>query len=178
MSTSKAEGRRLKRIATVRAGYHPRKVPGTPAIGFPAKPVTTPRWQVGAGDFALDLVVRSAGGSGRGIVVRLSGDALSALEVQSLGSGDARADFEPHGDGLRAELTDVDIVEGFVMPLDPKPSGEIQKGYAEEIIRSTHFTLTLHGRALEPCQKLLRVEIGALGESSTPLALTRPLTIE
>jgi hypothetical protein len=153
-------------------------VPGTPAIGFAARPVISPGWNVVRGEFELDLVVRSAGGSGRGVSVRVSGPALDAIELQSVDAGGCEASFLPDGDGMRAELAEVAIAEGYVVPLDPRPSGEIQKGYADELLRDTHMTLTLRGRAIDASRGLMRVEVAALGASSTPLSWIRPLIVE
>ena len=74
------EERRRQRAEAHRKAYDPRRVPGNPAIGFAAKPVTSPPWNLEVGDFELDLVVRSAGGVGKGVSVRVSGDALDAIE--------------------------------------------------------------------------------------------------
>jgi len=77
-----------------------------------------------------------------------------------------------------SELEEMVIAEGYVVPLDPRPSGEIQKGYADELLRNTHMTLTLRGRAIEASRGLMRVEVAALGASSTPLSWIRPLIVE
>ena len=175
---SKDEERRVKRVKAAKAAYDPRRVPGTPAIGFAAKPVISPAWSVTLGEFELDLVVRSAGGSGRGVSVRVSGAALEAIELQSIDSGGSVASFELDGDGMRAELTEMDLAQGYVVPLDPRPSGDIQKSYAEELLRETHMTLTLRGRAIDASRELMRVEVAALGASSTPLKWMRPLVVE
>ena len=175
---SKDEVRRIKRVKAAKAAYHPRKVPGTPAIGFAAKPVVSPGWTLERGEFELDLIVRSAGGTGRGLAVRVSGAALDAIELESVDAEGCEASFVPDGDGVRAELEEVVITQGYVVPLDPRPSGDIQKGYAEELLRETHMTLTLRGRAKDASRELLRVEVAALGESSTPLSWIRPLIVE
>lgn len=175
---SKDEQRRSRRVKAAKAAYDPRRVPGTPAIGFAARPVISPGWKLERGEFELDLVVRSAGGSGRGISVRVSGAALGSIELESVGAGGQEASFVPDGDGVRAELEEVVIVQGYVVPLDPRPSGDIQKTYAEELLRDTHMTLTLRGRAIDASRELMRVEVAALGASSTPLSWIRPLIVE
>ena len=177
-TTDKDAERRRMRIKKAKQAYDPRRVPGTPAIGFAAKPLTSPGWTVGIGEFELDLVIRSAGGMGRGVSVRVSGEALDAIELESLAGCGTKASFEEDGDGFVAQIADLEICQGYVVPLDPRPSGDIQKSYAEELLRDTHMTLTLRGRATEVGNPLMRVEIAALGATSSPLRWMRPLIVE
>lgn len=154
------------------------RLEGTPTIGFAAKPVVSPPWTVPSGDFALPLVVRSAGGPGRGVAVRLSGAALEGVTATRVRLGDAEAAFSPDDDGLRAELPDVALPPGVVLPITPPPAGDEQKAMADAQLRETHLELVVHGHAAGPSGALLRVEVSALGATSSPLKWMRPLTVE
>ena len=158
--------------------YFLKRVPGTPTIGFAAKPVVSPPWKVRVGAFSLPLIVRSSGGKGKGVAVRLSGPALAGLELERASIGDATASFEADDEGRRAELPDVELLEGVVIPLDPKPRNDNQNAIAEALVRETHLDLVVHGRAKGALCDILKVEIWALGESSAPLKWMRSLQVE
>ena len=158
--------------------YFLRRVPGEACVGFAAKPVASPPWTIRTGEFVLPLVVRSAGGVGRGLAVRLSGPAIEDLKLERASVHAYSAPFRPDGDGLRAELPDVELPEGVVLPLDPKPTNDSQKAAADALVRETHLDLVVHGHAARASSAILRVEIGALGASSSPLKWMRPLVVQ
>jgi len=171
-----ADKREAARAAAVRA-FDVARVPGEPCIGFAAKPIVSPPWQVNAGEFSLPLVVRSAGGPGRGLGIRLSGAALQNVTVERLRVGDLEVKFVPDGDGLLAEAPDLRLREGIVLPLHPKPTTQTQKDKAAGLVAETHLELAVEGSAKQPSNAILRVEMWALGASSSRLKWMRPLTI-
>jgi len=156
--------------------YYLERVPGTPCIGFAAKPVVSPPWTISTGEFALPFVVRSSGGAGRGLAIRLSGPALEGVTLTSVSLGGESVEFRPDGDGQLAELPDVPLVQGVMLPFNPKPT-DAQKSIAEAILRESHIHLVVHGCAERASQAILRVEVSALGASSTPLKWMRPLVV-
>jgi len=156
--------------------YYLERVPGEPCIGFAAKPVVSPPWTISQGEFALPLVVRSSGGVGRGLAIRLSGAALEGVTLSSASLGGESVEFRADGDGQLAELPDVALVEGVMLPFQPKPT-EAQKAVAEAILRESHLRLVVHGSAERASKAILRVEISAIGASSSPLKWMRPLVV-
>lgn len=163
--------------ANGKKAFYVKRVPGEPAIGFAAKPVVSPPWTITTGDFALPLVVRSAGGPGEGLAIRLSGAALEGLVLSAASIGGASAAFRPDGDGQLAELPDTVLAEGVVLPFDPKPMNDSHKAVAEAVLRESHLSLVVTGKASAPSQAILRVEVSALGASSSPLKWMRPLVV-
>lgn len=157
--------------------YAPKLASGKPVIGFAAKPIISPPWNVKPGDFTLDLVVRSAGGVGRGLALRISGDALQNARFSSIEVGDLAAELEPDGDAITVKLPDVELGLGVVLPLDPKPKGDAQKTIAEDLLEGSHLTLRVHGHATTPSSDMLRVELCPLDDSSSALKWMRPLVI-
>jgi hypothetical protein len=103
---------------------------------------------------------------------------VGGLELERASVGDATAPFETDGDGMKAELPDVELPEGVVMPLDPKPKNDNQKAIAEALVRETHLDLMIHGSAKGASRDILKVEVWAIGESSAPLKWMRPLQVE
>ncbi len=173
---ARADKREAARAAAVRA-FDVARVPGEPCIGFAAKPIVSPPWQITAGRFSLPLVVRSAGGPGRGLGVRLSGAALNNITVERLRIGGRTVDFETDGDGRLAEVPEVRLREGIVFPLHPKPTTQTQKDKAAALVAETHLEFCVEGEAKQPSSAILRVEMWALGASSSRLKWMRPLTI-
>lgn len=157
--------------------YAPTRAHGAACIGFAHKPVISPPWTVPTGDFALPLIVRTAGGVGQGMAVRLSGDALAGLSIDRATYGDISATFAPDGDGLLAELPSVELIAGVQLPFHPTPKAS-EKEAAEVAMRGTHIELVLHGKAAGASRAMLRVEVSALGASSSPLKWMRPLIVE
>ncbi len=157
--------------------FYVKRVPGEPCMGFAAKPVVSPPWTITTGKFALPLVVRSAGGPGKGIAVRLSGAALEGLTLTGASVGADTVAFRPDGDGQVAELPDTPLSEGVVFPFDPKPTSDSQKAIAEAVLRESHLQLVVHGSAAKASSAILRVEVSALGASSSPLKWMRPLVV-
>ncbi len=171
------DGKRDGKPQAKRVAYDPKRAHGSPAIGFPAKQ-KPPEWQLRAGAaFSLELLVRSTGGRGRGLFVQLEGEALSQVDVHEVVCGACRARFERHGTTLRAELPDVELIDGVRYPLDPPPKNDKQKERAEEILAACHVSLVVHGNAKQASRELLRVSCGALGSESTPMKWMRPLII-
>ena len=162
----------------LRNKYDPKRAHGAPAIGFPAG-VKPPPWIAQAEEaLELELVVRSAGGAGRGMYVLLEGDALKQLKLSHLSFRTIEVPFvEVDGGGLRAEMTDVELVEGLRYPLDPSPKNDKHKYQAQELLVETHFSLTVHGHTLGPSRELLRITMGALEEGASPMKWMRPFII-
>jgi hypothetical protein len=157
--------------------YDPKRAHGSPAIGFPAKQKPPP-WELKAGEaFALELLVRSAGGKGKGLFVLLEGDALARIEVTHITCADQRADFADVDGSRRAELPDADLVEGIRYPLDPSPKNDKQKEKAATLLAACHFNVTVHGSAKKASRDLLRVSCGALDSQASPMKWMRPLII-
>ena len=159
-------------------GYDPKRAHGDSAIGFPAK-VKPPPWQVQAGrPFELELLMRSAGGKGAGMFVQLEGDALKHLELSHVSCAGKNYDFADEGDAKRAELGDVELVEGLRYPLDPPPKNDKQKAAAEIMLENCHFSVKVHGQAKDAGRPLLRVSCGALESQASPMKWMRPLIID
>ncbi|HHH10631.1 MAG TPA: hypothetical protein ENK23_00950 [Sorangium sp.] len=161
-----------------RNAYDPKRAHGAPGIGFPvgAKP---PPWIAMAGaPLELELLVRSAGGKGRGMYLMLEGAALQHLKLSHVQLGATEAPFQEVAGGLRAEIPDVELVEGLRYPLDPSPKNDKHKYQAQHLLAATHFSLTVHGETLAPSRELLRVTMGALEEGASPMKWMRPFIIE
>jgi hypothetical protein len=175
-ATKQASADKPKKQAA--AIYEPKRAHGSPAIGFPAleKP---PPWTLAAQQaFELELLVRSAGGKGKGLFVSLEGEAMSRISVSHVECGEQRADFVDVGGTKRAELPGVELVAGVRYPFDPPAKNDKQKETAHAMIDACQFRLKVHGKARGPASDLLRVSCGALESQATPMMWMRPLVIE
>jgi hypothetical protein len=143
--------------ATSKTAYAPKKAFGEPAIGFAAKPVVSPPWNARVGDFALEIVIRSAGGAGRGLDVIASGPGLGSLELSSVEMAGVSAPFRDHPSGKRAVLETVELPQGFAVPYDPKPKGEHEVKIAQDLVADTHLRMKLRGTAKRESEELLTV---------------------
>lgn len=174
--------RRAREVAQAVARYEPKRAHGVPAVGFPAGRASVP-WAATAGsELVLDIVVRSTGGPGQGVAITLSGEALEYVELDTVEVGEAgemRARLAHDGKDktYAAELPDVPLPEGLLVPLDPKPKNESQTQTGAALLDATHFTIRVRGRARQAGSALLAVSIVALGSASAPLKWMRPLTV-
>ncbi|RZO61673.1 MAG: hypothetical protein EVA89_11000 [Sandaracinaceae bacterium] len=157
--------------------FDPERMTGTPSIGFAMKPVVSPPWTLAPGRFELPLIVRSAGGEGRGVAIRLSGAALDEVKLDRVTLGDESAAFAPDGDGQRAELPSATLLADLVRPIDPPPTND-QREIVGQLLGETHLELVVHGHAEKPSNAMLRVEVSALGATSSPLKWMRPLVVK
>jgi hypothetical protein len=172
--------RRSLEVQTAKTRYDPKRMHGTPAVGFAAGR-SSPPWAAKAGkEFIIELVVRSSSGAGQGVSVTLSGEALKHANFKSAAIRKTRVPLVTNDDGssCSVEFAEVKLEEGLVYPLDPAPKNEQQKLIARRMLDSTHFTIRLHGKAKAQSSDLLAVSIAALNSASPPLKWMRPFTIK
>ena len=97
--------------------------------------------------------------------------------VPDLEYGPNRAAFAPDGDGQRAELPSATLLADLVRPIDPPPTND-QREIVGQLVGETHLELVVHGHAEKPSNAMLRVEVSALGATSSPLKWMRPLVVK
>ena len=154
---------------------------GAPALGFPADKRPAPRWDFAvAKPLTLPLGVRSTGGVGRGVIVELSGAAVSEglFEASELVHDGTRARFvrDPATGVLRATLADSAIPIGVQVPLSPPPRDEMQRYAARTLLASTHVELSIEGKGSRVGTALLSVAARPATGTAAPLKWTRPIT--
>ena len=163
---------------SVRPLYDPRRHHGRASIGFGVG--ASPRsWSAVVGrEFSIPMTVRSTGGAGAGLWVRVSGDALPRLKQLSVRMGESYFELKADGDGLRAELPEVPLVLGVVYPLDPKPKNDTDKVRAQGLLEATQIAFELRGIAQAEGREMLRIGVGALNSDAPPMKWMRPLVVE
>ena len=156
---------------------------GAPALGFPADKRPAPRWEFAATKpLSLPLGVRSTGGVGKGVIVELSGAAITEglFAASELVHDGARASFvrDAATGTLRAKLADAAIPIGVQVPLSPPPRDEMQRYAAKSLLASTHIELSIEGQGARVGTALLSVAARPATGTSAPLKWTRPISFK
>jgi hypothetical protein len=163
--------------------YTPRRAFGPTQVAFPSIKRIVPPWSAAKGaSLLLPLWVRSAGGAGLGLRVELTGPAVAAglVRPELLRCGPREEAFvrvpADGGELWRAVLEDVEIPEGFIVPLEPPPKTEEDRAEAEVLLGGAHFEIEAHLVAAKTGKGLLSIVISTLS-SAAPMKWTRPLVV-
>lgn len=135
----------------------------------------TPPWKAEAGKpFTLKMRLRSKGVAGKGLRMRVLGPAIDKglIELVEAKSGTRKAKFK---DGA-CELPAVQIPQGYMRPIRPKPKNELQKLRGLELLEKSHIELELTGKGLKKGSGLLKLQIGGL--EGDLFRWTRPFKVE
>jgi len=171
--------KRAADVEKAQGNYFPERAKGSTALGFPVG-YSMPAWTVEAGSaFSMELMVRSVGGAGAGILVTATGPALATIALECVRIGALEVPFRASEGGAQVASTpDVELPQGLIYPLDPKPRNPAQKQVASDLLEPTHILLELHGVAgPEPGRELLSLEVRPLDSTSAPMKWTRALTV-
>lgn len=135
----------------------------------------TPPWKAEAGKpFTLKMRLRSKGVAGKGLRMHVLGPAVEdgLIEITEAQSGKHKATFSDDA----AQLPEVEIPQGYVRPIRPKPKNELQKLRGLELLEKSHIEFELRGKGLKKGSALLKLQIGGL--EGDLFRWTRPFTVE